>query len=238
MERGQMKLFKSFAFLISVSTLFSASCSKATAPNSSSSAGALTANSSLNAAARPFSRLNLNASGAAYLNEFIRPEVRARLDEEPTGNADDSYDPSTAEAGVPADQPDARSAEESLGEKTSEPRHTESEEGYPGSPRLDTVKYSWARKAFGDAVKAAPTNNGVIVLYADENYYDVERLMGFVEEGRNRIADASAIPGDRIQVVFGGYRSAPQLELWVVPQGSPMPEFKAEDRSKASQAED
>ena len=104
--------------------------------------------------------------------------------------------------------------------------------------RLDTLKYSWAKKAFGDAVKANPTNTGVIVLYADENYYDAERLTRYVEEGRDRIAESSAIPGDRIQVVFGGYRAVPQVEIWVVPQGGPMPEFKTDDRSKPAEPAD
>ena len=62
--------------------------------------------------------------------------------------------------------------------------------------------------------------------------------MGFVEEGRNRIAENSTLQGDRIQVVFAGYRAAPQVELWVVPRGGPIPEFKAEDRAKAAQPED
>jgi hypothetical protein len=234
-----MKMLKSFVVVISLSTLFSAGCGRATNPPSSSSAGALTANSALNnSTSRPFSRLNLNGPGAAYLNEFIRPEVRARLDEEPTGDADGGYDPSTADSSGSADQPQPDSAEVAPREETSEAKPADNDEAYSPGSRLDTVKYSWAKKAFGEAVKAAPTNNGVIVLYADENYFDVERLMGFVEEGRNRIATASVIPGDRIQVVFGGYRSAPQIELWVVPKGGPMPEFKTEDRSKAAPPEE
>ena len=91
-----------------------------------------------------------------------------------------------------------------------------------------------AKKGFGDAIKANPTNNGVIVLYADENTYDLERLVGFVEGGRNQIAELSALGSERIQVVFGGYRAVPQVELWVVPEGGSMPEFKADERSGSS----
>jgi hypothetical protein len=131
-----------------------------------------------------------------------------------------------------SDQSESASGGGDQNEEAQQQVAADSEESYPAGSRLDTLKFSWAKKAFGDALNASATNNGVIVLYADENYYDVERLTGFVEDGRNRIAEMSGIGGERIQVVFGGYRSAPQIELWVVPQGSPMPEFKTEDRSK------
>ena len=231
-----MKLSKSFAVVIFLATLFSASCGKTAAPPASSSAGALTANSALNTAAvRPFGRHTLNSAGSTYLNDFIRPEVRARLDEEPTGDADGGFDPSVSDPGTSSGESQSEPADESQNEESDQTRTGDNEEG---GPRIDTLKYSWAKKAFGDAIKASPTNNGVIVVYADENYYDVERLMGFVEEGRNRIAENSTLQGDRIQVVFAGYRAAPQVELWVVPRGGPIPEFKAEDRAKAAQPED
>ena len=234
-----MKSFKSFAVVISISTLFSASCGKTAAPPASSSAGALTANSSLNSGApvRPFGRHSLNSAGSTYLNDFIRPDVRARLDEEPGGDADGSYDPSTVDP-ASSEQASAESGGETQNQEAGQPRSDETEDSPSAGPRVDTLKYSWAKKAFGEAIKAVPTNNGVIVLYADENYYDVERLMGLVEEGRNRIAENVAIPGDRIQVVFGGYRATPQVELWVVPQDGPMPEFKAEERPGGTQPED
>jgi len=233
-----MKLFRFFAvIIILVSTLCWASCSKASVQPSSSSAGAITANSAFNnLASRPFARQHLSANGANYLTEFIRPEVRARLDEEPVGDTDGSYDPGTLDPGTSSEQSQAESTSEDQSEETQQGT-AGNEESYPAGSRLDTLKFSWAKKAFGDAVKASPTNNGVIVLYADENYYDVERLTGFVEEGRNRIAEMSGVGGERIQVVFGGYRAAPQVELWVVQQGSPMPEFKTDNRSKSSEPE-
>jgi hypothetical protein len=50
----------------------------------------------------------------------------------------------------------------------------ETEESYKDGARLDTLKFAWARQAYGDAVKASPTNTGVIVVYADDNYFDME----------------------------------------------------------------
>ena len=224
---------------ICLSAFISLSCANAKAPPSTSSAGALTANTALNPVpARPFARHHLNAGGAGYLNEFIRPDVRARLDEEPVGDTDGSYDPATSDLGKTGDQSSIETVGESSAEETQQELTSLGEnEAYPNGFRLDTLKLSWAKKAFGEAVKASPTNNGVIVLYADENYYDVERLVGLIEAGRNRIAEMSAIGGERIQVVFGGYRAVPQVELWVVPNGSPMPEFKTDDRSKPIQSE-
>jgi hypothetical protein len=229
-----MKLNRSLSLLTILSTLFSVSCSNANSPSPSSSAGALVANRVFeNDAPRPFGRHTLNAAGSNYLREFIRSDVRARLDEEPVGDTDGGYDAATSDQSGSSDQPQVESGGDAQGaEESVQPQPGESEEGYASSSRLDTLKYSWAKKAFGDAVKASPTNNGVIVLYADENYYEVDRLMGFVEEGRNQIVHLSEIGGERIQVVFGGYRAVPQVELWVVAEGAPMPEFKPDDRSK------
>jgi len=231
-----MNLFRVSSVIILFSTLFSASCGNSTPPGSSS-AGALTAESALNnLTARPFGRHTLNATGSGYLVEFMRPDVRAKLDEEPVGDGDASYDPSAA-GGVMSSETETESSSESSTEGGDQAAPGEHDEGYASSSRLDTLKYSWARKGFGDAVKSQPTNNGVIILYADENTYDVQRLTGFVEGGRNQIAERSGLGNERIQVVFGGYRAMPQVELWVIPEGGVMPEFKPDSRSESSSSE-
>lgn len=206
-------------------------CSRTTIPPSSSSAGALTANSAVaNPIPRPFEKHTLTSG--SYLNQFIRPEIRAKLDEEPTGDADAGYDPSTLDGGSTSDQASSDGAVEEPNE-TAEHQPGEADESFKDGARLDTLKFAWARKAFGDGIKASPTNTGVIVVYADDNYFDMERLMSYIEEGRDKIATASEIGGERVQVVYGGYRASPQVEMWIVPQGGPMPEFKPEQRPKA-----
>jgi hypothetical protein len=232
-----MRLFRSFTVVIILSTFLSAACGKSSVETSTtSSAGALTANSALNAAPKRFARHSWNTGGSNYLNEFILPDVRSRLDEEPVGDTDGGYDSSAAsDVIVPLEESQSEPVGEGQPEDVQQ-QQISSDDAAMGTTRLDTIKYSWARKNFGDAVNASPTNNGVIVLYADEHYYDVERLMAFVEGGRNRIAEMSGIGGERIQVVFGGYRALPQVELWVVPEGGPMPEFKADDRPMTEQA--
>ena len=213
--------------------LVSTSCSKDAPPPSSSSAGALTANASLNLAARPFAKHQLNTPGFHYMNDFIRPDVRARMDEEPVGDADGGYDPATVEPVSPPDE--AGPEPEARNEEPEQPQGSTDES--PAGISLESAKFVWAKKSFGDAVKASPTSQGVIVLYADENYFDTERLMAYIQEGRDRIVEASGAPSERIQVVYGGYRSMPQVELWVIREGETMPEFKPDDRSKASQPE-
>ncbi|HEX6126381.1 MAG TPA: hypothetical protein VFZ23_13485, partial [Pyrinomonadaceae bacterium] len=153
--------------------------------------------------------------------------------EEPVGDADAGYDPGAVDTGSVGEPEQAHNSE------------AQTEDGQPNSgPDEDTApagssypnKFLWAKKSFGDAVKADVASSGVIVLYADENYYDLNALMAFVQDGRNRIANASGIGGDRIQVVYGGYRGVPQVELWLVPDGASMPEFKIEDRSKPDES--
>lgn len=225
-----MNFYRSLTLTLLLAMFLSTSCSNAATPNSSSSAGALTANSAITTtAARPFGRHQLNTSGFYFLNEFMRPEVRARMDEEPTGDTDGGYDPSTVDSGMSQTQEENAPAES----QTEEPQaQTGDEETAATADRPDTMKFAWAKKSYADAIKASPTSSGVIVLYADEQYYDLERLTAYIEQGRNSIADSSGIGPERIQVVFGGYRATPQVELWVLRDGETLPEFKPDDRSK------
>lgn len=228
-----MKFYRLVTTLLLVILFVSTSCSKESVQTPS--AGALTANSAFNnLATRPFGRHNLNASGYHILNEFIKPDIRSRMDEEPVGDSDGGYDPSTVDPGASAEQTQTENAPEGQNEESQQAGTGESN---PAEPQSDSFKFSWAKKSFGDAIKASPSTNGVIVLYADENFYEVDRLMTFIEEGRSRIAFSSGIGSERIQVVFGGYRAVPQIEMWVLPNGVPMPEFKTEDRPKPTQSE-
>ena len=234
-EGSSMKSFRYLSFVVILTGLFSTSCSKASVDASkTSTASAITANSALdNMSARQFGKQNLASGGPQVLFDYIRPEVRAKLDEEPTGDADAGYDPATTEGTSSSDQ----SAGEPAGENQQEEQQQASgEDSNPTSARLET-KYAWAKKSFGDALKADVRTTGFIVLYADDNYYDAGRLMEFVEQGRNLIAERSGIQGDRIQVVYGGYRGVPQVEYWIASEGVSVPEFKPEDRNKPTEPE-
>ena len=232
-----MQSYKSLSLIILMTSLIS-SCG-GTSLSPSSSTGALSANATLNLApTRPFDRQMLMVSGLQSLNEFIRSDVRGRVDEEAVGDFDPSYDPATIEP--------SQSSEGS--EKIENPNEAKPDDQEPQQQNAydeDTLsiggsnagKYLWAKRSFGDAIRSNPTASGVIVLYADENFYDINSMMRYIEDGRSRIAERSEIPADRIQVVFGGYRGAPQVEFWLVPEGTQIPEFKPDDRTKASEPE-
>ena len=228
-----MNYYRSLSLILLISVLVSTSCSKSSVQPSSSSTGALTANSALNnLGERPFDRQMLSVNGLQSMNEFIRPDIRSRLDEEPTGDTDGSFDPSTVDtAASSSDEPPAETSEPRADEQRQQ--HSSVAEDQHTAEGSSARKFLWVKKSFGDAIKAQPTNAGVIVLYADENYFDVNGLMSYVEEGRNLVAKKSGIETDRIQVVFGGYRATAQVELWVIPEGGPMPEFKTEARPKS-----
>ncbi|HKP71073.1 MAG TPA: hypothetical protein VJV05_17430 [Pyrinomonadaceae bacterium] len=230
-----MKCFRFFSIVVILASLLSTSCTKASVGTSpTSTAGALTANGAINdPAAHKFGKQNLNSAGPQNLFEYIRPEVRAKLDEEPTGDADSGYDPGTSQPSVSIDESQTDASAENQPEDQSQGTN---EDAVHGPERLES-KFAWAKKSFGDALKADITSNGVIVLYADDNYYDAGRLMEFVERGRNTIAERADVEGNRIQVVYGGYRSVPQVEYWIVPQGGPVPEFKPEDRNRPADPE-
>jgi hypothetical protein len=169
---------------------------------------------------RLLQRETLTASRTNALADFILPEVRTRLDAEP-GSQDElpTYDT----------QPDYSS-----GESVDTSETVVGEDGDINPDELDKLNYSWAKKKYGEALKKDETALGVLVFYADENYYDIARLASFVEEGRNRIAGNAEIDAGRIQIVFGGYRGLAQIECWIVPQGQNMPELKPEKRDTAS----
>ncbi len=220
-----MKLSIGFASFTIATALVAFSCNK-TGKGTTSTTATIGANSSAPApATRLFDRRRLDVSGFHNLNEFILPEVRVRLDQEPSGDIENGFVPPS----VVTDAPDE--------EAQNEEQQAFGEENPLKELELDKVKYLWAKKKFGDALAADENASGVIILYADESYYDLSRLTYFVEEGRGRIAADSQIDPNRIQVVYGGYRGVPQVEFWLVPAGQAVPEFKPEDRESRREKE-
>lgn len=170
-------------------------------------------------APRMFDRRTLDVAGFHNLNEFIRPEVRERLDKEPIGDGYEYVEqPSVA---------DPTSNEEPTGEAGTDEDGTDLD---TRARDLEKVKFSWARKKFGDALVADPTATGAIVLYADETYYDIYRMLHLIDRGRDRLAADGGFDANRIQVIYGGYRGNAQVELWIVPEGQNLPDAKPEDR--------
>lgn len=212
-------LRKSLVVIIFIWSLTSVGCSRAA--NKPAAEAVLRAGGEETAGqTRLLQRETLTASRTNALVDFILPEVRSRLDAEPV---------SQDELPVYDTQP-----EYSSGESVDTSETVVGEDGYTNPDELDKLNYSWAKKKYGEALKKDETAQGVLVFYADENYYDIDKLTSFVEEGRNRIAGNAEIDANRIQVVFGGYRGLAQIECWIVPQGQNLPELKPEKRETAS----
>jgi hypothetical protein len=213
-----MKLSSALALLVFASTLAVVSCNR-TGGLTTSTTDAIGVNSALAApATRLFDRRRLDVSGFHNLNEFILPEVRVRLDQEPSGDSENGF----VLPPVVTDVPDE--------ETQNEQQEAFGEENPLKELEIENAKYLWAKKKFGDALAADENASGVIILYADDTFYDIGRLTYFVEEGRGRIAADSQIDPSRIQVVYGGYRGVAQVEFWLVPAGQNMPVFKPEER--------
>lgn len=213
-----MRSLTSLAIIITVFACLTA-CTQQASQNPSTS-GALLSNSAA-PVTRMFDRRALDVAGFRHLSEFIRPEVRERLDIEPVGESD-VYAPPSGPSG------------ESFDAETQEPFN---EENPASELEISKAKFQWAKKKFGDALAADPTATGIIILYADENYYDIGRMNSFVDEGRGRIATESGIDPGRIQLMFGGYRGFAQVEMWIVPAGEQFPELKPENRDVTPEKE-
>lgn len=104
------------------------------------------------------------------------------------------------------------------------------EEPKLSAEELDNLKFEWANERFGKFLGKNKKMQGVIVFYADDQEYDINKLTSHFEEGKNRIAKASDIASERIKVVFGGYRSHIQMEFWAVPEKGKSPELTPEER--------
>jgi len=151
------------------------------------------------------------------LGEFILPEVKAREEAEmQAGAAEDSSKSNTA-----SDEQISVEAEVAL------------------SPEeIQEVRFRWADDGFGSEIARRKKASGVLMLYADDQYYDISRLEYFVEQGKNKIAKNSKIDVSRIQVIFGGYRDFVQAEFWIVPQDGEFPIAKPDERAIPDQSPD
>ncbi|MGB7200764.1 MAG: hypothetical protein WBD16_00700 [Pyrinomonadaceae bacterium] len=217
-----MELRRSILFAICAGVLFLAACSRVNVSDASTA----TLGVNPRPAPRMFDRRMLDIAGFHNLNEFIRPDVRERLDKEPIGDGDEYVEHPSVSVTLSNDEPSGESVN-SEDETDLDTRNRD----------LEKVKFSWARKKFGDALVADGTATGAIVLYADETFYDVYRMLHLIDQGRDRIATDGGFDAHRIQVIFGGYRGRAQVELWIIPEGQSLPEAKPEDKNVANSPE-
>ena len=95
---------------------------------------------------------------------------------------------------------------------------------------LEQDKFSWVNEEFGEIIKSRKDSSGVIIFYADDTYYDINKFQRRIEEGRQKIVEANKLPTKKIQVIYGGYRNEIQVEFWVVPKKGKSPTPTPEER--------
>jgi hypothetical protein len=91
---------------------------------------------------------------------------------------------------------------------------------------------SWP--AFNEKLKEDTGSRGVVIFYADDKMVDVNKIRGDVESRVKIYAGEAKIGLDRFQIVFGGYRSGIDIEMWVAPKTAKAPQIKPDQRSSVA----
>lgn len=100
----------------------------------------------------------------------------------------------------------------------------------PSPEEMEAAKFHWANAKFGELIKNRKDTRGMIIFYADDALYDVGKLLNHIEEGKRKIAEAAKIAPNKIQTLFGGYRSNIEVEFFIIPKKGELPTAKPEER--------
>ena len=138
-----------------------------------------------------------------------KAEDEQNAEAEPTPEAE-------AEAESGTDTPEADEDPPFVDERTAEEKEDE--------------KFSWANVAIARLIAERKTGTGVIIFYADDQRYDVAKLLTFIEQGRMRLAEHGPIKASLLRIEFGGYRHEPQVEFWFVPANGKPPQATPAER--------
>lgn len=164
-----------------------------------------------------YDRNNLwNGEEGNLLDEYILPSVKAQKEAEQM--AYEQENPTEEIIEEPTDEPETPTLEEEV------------EIEQPTPEEIEEAKFYWTNEKFGELIKNQKDSRGVIIFYADDAYYDVGKLQNHIEEGKRRIAEAAKISPDKIQVVFGGYRTGIEAEFWIVPKKGESPKPSPDER--------
>lgn len=107
---------------------------------------------------------------------------------------------------------------------------TNSEETKLSAEELEDFKFGWTSDRFGAFLERNKKMKGVIIFYADDQEFDIGKLINHIEEGKQRIAKGAKIEPERMLVVFGGYKSYIQIEFWAVPEKGIFPAPEPDER--------
>lgn len=95
---------------------------------------------------------------------------------------------------------------------------------------IEDLKFDWTSDGFGAFLEKNKKMKGVIMFYADDQEFDIGKLINHIEEGKQRIAKAANIEPERMLVVFGGYKSYIQIEFYAVPEKGIVPAPEPDER--------
>jgi hypothetical protein len=115
---------------------------------------------------------------------------------------------------------------------TEEENGTVAFERSPESFNLDMFQRSWP--SFNEKLKETADTRGVVIFYADEKTFDIGKVRSEVETRVKTYASEAKVAPDRFQVVFGGYRSGLEIEMWVAPKTGKAPEVRPSQRTSVA----
>jgi len=90
-------------------------------------------------------------------------------------------------------------------------------------------QFYWFSKEFGGYLSLRPELKGVIIFYADDATYDIAKWTNHIDAAISGfVQDGERITG-RVDIIYGGYRSWPEAEFFIVPPGTAYPEPTPEE---------
>jgi hypothetical protein len=81
----------------------------------------------------------------------------------------------------------------------------------------------WCAKCFADALKAEPKARGYLIYYDDSEDPNNNQVQEIVLREKERFAQKYGIDEWRVEVFYGGYSSAPLMEIWIGPENAQRP---------------
>jgi hypothetical protein len=108
---------------------------------------------------------------------------------------------------------------------------SQSNQKSPEVVNFEMFQRSWP--TFNEKLKENSEARGVVIFYADDKMFDVKKIRSDVEGRVKASADQAGIALDKLQVLFGGYRSGIEIEMWVAPKTAKLPEARPNQRTSA-----
>ena len=154
--------------------------------------------------------------------EFLLPAVKAQREAE-AREAEEEYKRESLPNGEKLDEAEPETEPEEAAEPVDANDELTDEE-------KEEMRFSWLSESFGKLLAKKEQSNGILIFYADDQTYDIAKIELRIKEGLQKLSKDSKLKVDRIKIVFGGYRSAMEVEFFVVPKMGKEPTPTPEER--------